>query len=205
MRELLLILGILLTGRMPASPPDSTSQSVVWEYLQGEYDLGVGVRLQWKTSSEDDTRYFVLERSRDNGFRFDSLQIQPAKGGINRVSIYQNIDSFPYNDNIYRVRQVSYNQNDDYSPEFRLRVETADVQLFPNPFDTFLEVIAAGSPNAACRLIIFDFDSRLMFIHRWNTNLGIRQHISGFDLPAGHYFYKLIVGSRQYTGKLLRP
>lgn len=99
----------------------------------GEYNI-----ISWQTASEENTDYFVVQRSRD-GLHFEDLKIIPAAGFSNHLIDYQIIDKMPYNTTYYRLKNVDTDGEFGYSKievvEAELNNELLAFNIYPNPVD----------------------------------------------------------------------
>ena len=89
--------------------------------------------LQWKTASEINSSYFVVQRSKD-GVVFEDLNSQPASGFSNTIKSYSYTDALPLSGiNYYRLILVDKDKREEYSGI-----------IFVRPgYDNSLEIIAA--------------------------------------------------------------
>lgn len=92
------------------------------------------VSLSWRTLSENNNLKFVIERS-SNGLDFSSIMTVPGQGNSTTGMSYQTLDKNPFFGlNYYRLKQVDYNGNYNYSA---IRVVDVDhekmVSIYPNP------------------------------------------------------------------------
>ena len=92
------------------------------------------VLLNWQTASEQNSAFFVVERS-NNGKNFKEIGRVNSKINLNKVQRYSFEDTNPFNgDNYYRLRQVDADSKITYSKivfiDFNKRVA---MKLYPNP------------------------------------------------------------------------
>ena len=93
------------------------------------------VDLFWETASEINNDYFVVERS-TNGTDFVPLEQLDGAGNSSELQEYKTVDYNPsIGLNYYRVKQVDFDGNFDYSDikSVRLERETDQVLVYPNP------------------------------------------------------------------------
>ncbi len=105
---------------------------------------GTNAVLDWKTESEFNSDYFIVERSLDNR-RFEEAGRMAAAGqSVNRryYSLTDNIASLQQQDIIYyRVRQVDLDTRSGYSNVAVVRLsKTAGVVAWPNPFKSSISI-----------------------------------------------------------------
>jgi hypothetical protein len=92
------------------------------------------VILSWKTATELNNAYFILERSND-GLKFEPLSEITGSGTTHETRHYQYIDATPLScRSYYRLKQVDF---DGRSQSFNIvavnRQVSDHLQLFPNP------------------------------------------------------------------------
>jgi hypothetical protein len=91
------------------------------------------VELVWKTQNEQNFINFTVERSTDGGKTFDVVGGFPSTGD----GQYSLIDQNPAKGiNIYRLKQVDYNNNITYSSNVQVQIADKDllnVSCYPNP------------------------------------------------------------------------
>lgn len=115
---------------------------VTWLYLKATPVENSYIRLDWATASERNNNGFEIERSTD-AKNYSKIDFVSGNGTTTAVSDYT------YNDltveqgitYYYRLRQIDYNGNADYSNIVSAKLigeATADVALYPNPVKDIL-------------------------------------------------------------------
>lgn len=93
-------------------------------------------KLDWKTASELNNDYFELQRS-NTGEEFLAVTKIQGKGTTNDLTAYTFVDEQPYaGKNYYRLKQVDFNGNFEYSNIILVTNDVEDVfniSVFPNP------------------------------------------------------------------------
>ncbi len=93
------------------------------------------VILSWRTESELDNKYFMVQRSND-GRTFNNIGKVNGKGTSNLASTYHFTDNKPnQGDNYYRLKQVDFDGASSFSQIAHIRFESKDysVKIIPNP------------------------------------------------------------------------
>ena len=94
------------------------------------------VLLTWKTASEIDNDYFLLERSPD-GATFTSLYRATGAGTSSVAHTYSYADEAPFSGlNYYRLKQVDFDGGFNYSKLISVYAETRSIptlHVYPNP------------------------------------------------------------------------
>lgn len=117
------------------------------------------VNLEWVTALEENSAYFVVERS-SNGNDFSALDQVGAAGTTSQTSYYSILDPEPFaGQNYYRLRQVD---NDGAAHLSQVVVATIgtvvghDLSLYPNPTNGVLYAQLGGQEGQMAKAQIFD-------------------------------------------------
>ena len=165
-----------------------------------------GVRLSWKTISEENSDYFVVERKSGEN-RFIPIGKVNAGGNSDNILEYTFYDNEALNTiNYYRLKQVDFNENFEYSsiifientenefPEFSIS------ELYPNPAGDELKIIIhTDKNNEKVSISIHDIYGRELISNEEKLNSG--ENIIRFDLKylsAG--IYNLSISDSENTG-----
>ena len=94
----------------------------------------LGFDLQWRTAIEKDNDYFAVERSHDGRSYAEIARVDGSGNSIVTQS-YQYNDRTPLDgDNYYRLKQVDFDGQFEYSKSIVIRQNSKDkVSVFPNP------------------------------------------------------------------------
>jgi hypothetical protein len=111
----------------------------------GSLSLNQTVALNWTTTLETRTNYFIVERTKDNMY-YQQIDTVYA---LNNGEFTQNYDATDFNPspgmNYYRLKIVDLDGSITYSPIVAVRVTNEKAPLmFPNPANTYVN-IAAGT------------------------------------------------------------
>jgi Secretion system C-terminal sorting domain len=119
--------------------------------------------LQWQTSNEVNTAYFLIERSQD-GRNFSPVGKQDARGNFAGVSSYNFTDQTPLEGtNYYRLKQVDLDGKFAYSPTLSLTFAGESMLLFPNPNVGKFDIrLPAHAKNKPVRIQIIDATGRVL-------------------------------------------
>lgn len=120
------------------------------------------VRLNWETLSEQNTSYFIIERSAD-GNRFNGLGQIAAKGNSNSKSLYQYPDMQPLSGiNFYRLKMVDLDGVFTYSRVVAIKNEDGlnAIQVFPNPATDVLQLQMPSHLKTTAVISIVDMTGR---------------------------------------------
>ncbi|MFL5763705.1 MAG: T9SS type A sorting domain-containing protein [Bacteroidia bacterium] len=100
--------------------------------------------LNWETASETNNSYFELEKSSD-GTGFRKIGTVNGNGTSTEMNSYEFGDGEPLNGmNYYRLRQIDFNGNSEYSGIVAIdRSAASEVQIFPNPTTDMVNIISS--------------------------------------------------------------
>jgi len=106
------------------------------------------VQLTWTTANEENSTYFTVQRSDDNGTSYKVLyEIQSA--GLGAYSI---ADENPGGQNVYRLKQRALNDSITYSKSIAVTFAGQNIvqntlNIYPNPVNDMIN-LSVGSPGS---------------------------------------------------------
>ena len=122
------------------------------------------VQLSWETSSEQNNKFFDVERS-VNGVSFSSILTENSKGNSTSIQAYTAEDNDPYiGIAYYRLKQIDIDGKTTYSKTIAVTIISSESELkaFPNPTTSILNL---QIDNAATRKLVYalyTIDGRLI-------------------------------------------
>ena len=131
---------------------------------------GATVRVSWATASEQNSAYFVVQRSAD-GRSFADVQRVAAQGISASRHDYATLDAQPLAGlSYYRLHQVDTDGKDDYSPVVAVRFEGAQATpalvAYPNPAPKQgFQLLTTNLGTAGGTVQVFDNVGRLVLTH----------------------------------------
>ncbi len=167
------------------------------------------IELEWKTSSEINNDYFMVERSTDD-VNFVAIGSVQGAGNSNEILTYEFIDHEPFNgENYYRLKQVDYDGQFDYSKIVSARVFRNDFlfNIYPNPTSQRnLQLVFRAIGEGPLELSITNVSG--VAVHT-NKVLAKVDGTTSCDiqldknLPAGIYIVSVKSGNNTYKKKLI--
>ena len=140
------------------------------------------IQIWWRTASERDADFFVLEKSPD-GLRFLPLAEFSAQ---NDAAHYQHTDAEPYPaDNFYRLKMVDRDGSYAYSPVVYKRFEAGGIRLWPVPFRSELYLVS-DRVGAVEQVEVYDALGRLVWREQTGGEPLVRMDLP--VLPPGPYW-----------------
>jgi hypothetical protein len=167
--------------------------------------------LTWQTASEINNSHFEVQRSTD-GKRFKTIGTVKGNGTTSKVHNYQFMDEGAAqlgNTIYYRLHQVDYNGDDEFSPTATVRFESNQLQtvsISPNPFNTELNLSIIASKESNVTITITDLQGRLLSTESFTATNGANtlslNHMT--KLEKGFYFVRVKMDGETKVIKVLR-
>ncbi|WP_317897283.1 DUF2341 domain-containing protein [Aurantibacillus circumpalustris] len=139
------------------------------------------ILLNWKTASENNNNYFIVERSLD-GEKWMEFDRKKGAGNSSSVKDYSANDTFKNNDVVYyRLTQVDF---DGHKQSFEVIANTCNntnnnMLIYPNPTDSQLNIQFELDQNYnEVQLIIIDALGKIVF----EKNIHLQKGKSNFQL-----------------------
>jgi hypothetical protein len=164
------------------------------------------VTLGWRTASEQNNNYFVLEKSYD-GIHFESIGTVKGNGNSAQLSEYSFIDSAPgIGIAYYRLKQVDFNGQSEYFKWIRMidnggaNKTEEKIEVYPNPGNGLYTVLASGIKEDALIEVINTLGET---VYKKQIASGISDNFSlEMDITAqakGIYFVRITDGNGVYS------
>jgi len=166
------------------------------------------VVLNWKTSFEQNSKGFDIERSYD-GNNFKSIGFVGAAGNSNSTRMY----SFNDRDvvqpvNYYRLKQLDLDNQFEYSKVITIKKGSSSAKPFAvlnNPFNSFIDIQFSEIPNGNVKVRLMDMAGRT--VQTWEKNnpgiARIRLNPSG-SLQEGTYMLRVWANGNEYIEKVVK-
>lgn len=158
------------------------------------YDIGQGrAQLNWVTQSENENKYFQIEKSTD-GLFFDSIGVVYGQGTSLDATYYTFTDPGFTRQSYYRLKAYSFENVVHYSDVVALHrttPEASTLRLDPNPAHTEANLLI-GEPGMVYRWEILDLSGKVITGERIDTYNGwysARLDVTGWR--SGVYIIKI--------------
>ncbi len=123
----------------------------------------IGVQLDWATAQEQNNKGFEIERS-PNGIIWNNIgwvNSQVLNGNNNTKLEYSYTDKSPLNgSNYYRLKQIDFDNNYEYSSVRTVKINTDVISLVPNPVNDYITI---SNLSGKSNISIFDMSGRIVF------------------------------------------
>lgn len=178
-------------------------------YFRARVEEGFKAVLEWQTTQESNTAFFVIERSTD-GLTFTTLDSVPAAGNASTPRNYRFTDAWPrvYDRAVfYRLKQTDRNGQFMYSAIEKVLIKNSGAYIrnvMPNPVKWgqpfYAEVMSTEKTNA--RLALVNMQGQTMYSLQTPLLEGLNTiNINpAMWLPAGHYF--ITISNDQFRQKV---
>lgn len=166
------------------------------------------INLSWKTSNETNITIYDIERMTGNNWvKIGSVQ---AAGIISTTNNYSFIDDLPVKGiNYYRLKINDVDGKYTYSRIINFDFKSAKSLVYqnvPNPFSNSTMIRYDLAEKTAVKIIIYTIEgTQIKVLANELQEAGSYQvKWNAGNLPAGNYYYKVIMGSDVITKKALK-
>jgi len=167
-----------------------------------EQSMG-SVTLTWTTSKEKNTRLFEIYRSIGNE-NFEKLEELPAAGESNEENTYVYTDipnsSLPV---VYYIKALHQDDLEIFSETLKVKLDRDQfIKVYPNPTLGQFGLDISAEQNDKIEFIVHNASWQRLYHVSWPFN-GTNPVMDISHLPAGIYFYDVLVREERYMGKLV--
>lgn len=175
---------------------------------------GNDVLVSWATTKETNNKGFEIERSVD-GKTFAKVDWVKGTGNSNRLTTYNYTDASAFrsansNTLYYRLKQLDFDGRSTYSDLAIVTTEQgADhtgVTVFPNPFDSRVQVQLFSTSASTARINVFDISGRNIVSKQVDLTEGLNA-VEITDLSAmdrGVYFISVTLNGETSIQKVIK-
>ena len=168
---------------------------------------GSSVLLSWSTATEKNNMGFEVQRSLDNR-NFASVGFVNGKGTSTIVNNYSFSDNTVSAKCYYRLKQVDFNGNFEFSPV--VEVESMGVtnytlsQNYPNPFNPSTQIKFALPKDGFVTLKVYNVLGKEVasVVNEYKTSGNYSVNFSAKNLSSGIYFYTIKADGFTQTKKM---
>ncbi len=166
------------------------------------------INLSWQTSNQTNITGFDIERmTGSNWIKIGSIQSSGNASGTNNYSFSDNIPAKGIN--YYRLKIIDADGKYIYSQiinfEFKLNKPVV-YQNVPNPFTASTIIRYDLVERSPVKIVVYDVDGiQIKVLANELKDAGSYQvKWNASNLPAGNYYYKVIIGNEHITKKMLK-
>ncbi|MFK7947394.1 MAG: fibronectin type III domain-containing protein, partial [Saprospiraceae bacterium] len=150
--------------------------------------------LQWQTASEENNSHFEVERSTD-GINFETIGQVAGNGTTFETSNYSFVDEQPELVSYYRLRQVDFDGNYEYSKievVERNQIGNTQVTLYPIPVRDVLMIDYESTTAETMTITIVDVTGRVVMTREFTAAKGENTYrLDMTTFVAGTYFVQI--------------
>ncbi|MEM8889503.1 MAG: T9SS type A sorting domain-containing protein [Bacteroidota bacterium] len=156
--------------------------------------------LSWQTALEINNEGFEIQHSTD-GRDWQRLDFVAGMGTTDERSEYEYLHSqLQVGENYYRLKQVDYDGQFQYSGIEEVYAPAYDLQVYPNPASQFLKIDIPESYEIGKYQM---FNPAGKMVQSADLDKGLLQEIPLMDLPKGNYVLKVELDGVQYLRKIM--
>jgi len=168
---------------------------------------GNSVEVKWSTASEQNNRYFTIERTVD-GINWETVEELAGAGNSDNTINYESFDKQPLKGiSYYRLKQTDFDGRSSYSAASVINIEVAEteqINIVPNPARCFSSVIINAHIADNASVSIYDYSGNLVKQFVYNLVKGsntIMVDVSQFR--NGVYFVLCNTVDSHYSAKFI--
>lgn len=161
--------------------------------------------LNWKTSSEQGSKYFSIEKSPD-GTNFTTIGKVTAAGTSSSAKDYHFTDRQVDDYNYYRLKMVNTDGKFAYSGTILIKNLNVSQHLWVgnNPFHDIINIHLAKIPQQSIKVELMNESGAKVYFKEFGSSNFINVDVSRINLASGVYLLRTTVDGKIYTNKLLK-
>lgn len=165
--------------------------------------------ISWETAKEVNNNYHLLEKSRDGKSNWTTVDKIDGKNLDSNMS-YSVKDLSPEVMSYYRLTSVDINGMRTYSKieivDRRNFARSTRMQVNPNPFNDFLEVVLESKLDQSIKIQILSLDGKILqsTVTEISGNTEERRTLNTSDLQTGVYLVRIEMGSHVETQRIVK-
>ncbi len=164
--------------------------------------------LDWKTASETNSDYYIIERG-NNGNSFESIGKVKGAGNSNTIMSYGYSDNnYSQGVNYYRLKQVDFDGNYTYSKTIsisNLQISKSSISIYPVPCNQELNYELYSEGNSLTNITVTDVLGNVVIQEQIKTKRGIaKSKLNIENLSEGVYFLRMENGTDQTQIKFIK-
>jgi uncharacterized repeat protein (TIGR01451 family) len=190
--------------------PEAGALPVILTYFNTTLQQNKKVNITWGTSMEINCKYFDVERSTDGNI-FTTIATVPGNGTTSLAHDYTISDEIALITEpvvYYRLKQVDINGKKNYSQinAIRLRKDSRQMIVSPNPFDSYLNINLEWNRNEPAKVKIINGAGKE--IVRRNVQLIKGANFIKFEdlskLQGGNYYLQIVSSEEKISRNILK-
>jgi hypothetical protein len=183
-----------------SSADDTTTSVVLPTHFSGINSRCQGSKqfISWKTTPEQNSGYFTIERSTDV-IRWVMIGTQPAVGNSTTANEYLFADDKPLQNSYYRITQYDLDNKIRYRNIIRSSCnQVQNITISQNPFQDRLSINVIAERSSQLYIKVIDSKGTIVKLQTAHVIQGNNQLVVDINfLPAGQYLLSAIWNSGQ--------
>ncbi|MEO7121483.1 MAG: T9SS type A sorting domain-containing protein [Ginsengibacter sp.] len=166
---------------------------------------GDKILLNWQTSSEQNSKYFDIQKSTD-GTSFESIGKVNAAGNSASVMRYNFNDPQVNEFNYYRLKMVDIDGKFVYSSTILIKNSGISQHLWVgnNPFHNTINIRLARIPQQSVKVELVSVNGARIYFKEFTSSNNFIFDVSGKNLAPGVYFLRANVDGKIYVNKVIK-
>jgi hypothetical protein len=163
------------------------------------------VQLAWETAQEENSHYFLVEKSAD-GIAWNTIGNIPAAGNSTAALIYSFDDGSPDANDFYRIAEYDLDGKSMYSHTVRSGCSINDaLKIWPNPATDLVYISLPANLGSHVTINLFDVRGALIKQQTANPAAATFSTLNVKELAAGVYYISIISANGQIqTQKIMK-
>ena len=161
------------------------------------------IELKWKTASEANNDFFIIEKSMD-GIKWQNIAIVQGAGTSSIMKKYLYNDSSSIADiNYYRLKQTDHDQNFKYGPTVMVKKcseeESDNLIIYPNPSHGKINLQFINTTQQPFKTELLNVANQVIY-----TSTGLNKTIDMSHNLPGIYYVRVYLNDKILTTKIIR-
>lgn len=174
---------------------DLTILPIALLFFKGKATLDKSNSIEWKTATETNNDFFILEKSKD-GKTFHSVAKIAGMGNRSTATFYQYIDKNPFiGQNFYRLTQVDFDGTTTKSPIILVHTTYPKVEIVvsPNPFSDILKIELTSKLSEQAEILMLNANGSPIYREKITIEPGKNdfEYLHGTSLAPGLYLLNI--------------
>lgn len=164
-------------------------------------------KLIWKTSSEENTMAFQVQRSPDGIRDFENIGQVEASGNSSIERSYDFIDKEPISLAYYRLQIIDFDASYSFSEVIaveRAKTEIDLLEVYPVPLvGNELTVLIHSQSEGPVFIDLFDITGKVLEQDRVQLQAGVNRFVFNLEEEGGNfYFFTVYNGDQRFSKKI---
>lgn len=164
--------------------------------------------IKWSTSSEVNSQFHIVERSKDGIDNWSEIGRKNAAGTTTEKQNYYFTDEQPLAMSYYRLKLLDFDGKYEYSKVVSVERTTDDfavLNMYPMPTDRAVTLQISLEKDSNLTFTVSDMSGRVLFIRQMDGTKGVNtMDLDVSDLSPGQYLVDIDNGITKLTQQLVK-